>query len=68
MSIHAVEEKKNAEDLKPLDLSGEKLKRYEYCGFTSDSLDDLQAQVEEIGLQWHPNAVVDTGNGSQNRS
>jgi hypothetical protein len=64
MSIHAVEERHDEkETLKPLTLNGEKLKRYEYCGFTADSFGELQVQVEELGLQWHPEAVIDTATG-----
>lgn len=63
MSIHAVEGK--AHDSKPLTLSGEKPKRYEYCGFTADTLGELQKQVEDLGLQWHPMAVLDTVTGQK---
>ena len=59
MSIHSIEEK-HEKELKPLPLSGDKPKRFEYCGFTADTLAELQAQVEEFGLQWHPDAVVES--------
>ena len=64
MSIHSIEEKHD-QDLKPLSLSGEKLLRYEYCGFTANTLAEIQEQVESLGLQWHPTVVIDTQTGQK---
>lgn len=64
MSIHSIEEVRAGEQ-KPLTLSGEKLKRYEYCGFTAESIQELEELVTEFGLQWHPSVVIDTTTGQK---
>ena len=52
-------------ELKPRERSTDTQGRYEYCGFSADSLEALEAEVKDMGLQWHLNAVIDTQTGQK---